>query len=174
MSLFFLFVLVLVGIAALAWLAVSGQPTRSAKAIAYVSFVVSVTACGIGFSALMGKPKPVEWTFQRNAMDFMAEAEVIAARLVENEAIYVWLDLVDDDEPSAYRLPWSEPMARSLHEARREAEQRGTQVKIADNTKKREKRNTPVEFYAAPVQPGPAKQLVDETPIDANLIISNQ
>lgn len=78
-----------------------------------------------GFAELLGKPKPVtfEWA-NRNAK----EAEVLGSKLIENEAIYLWLALPGVAEPLAYVLPWSDKLARQLHKAGQEAEAKGQKV----------------------------------------------
>lgn len=106
---------------------------------------------------LLSRPKPVsiEWA-QRE----LPEANVLGARMVENEAIYLWLGFEGQQEPRSYSLPWSQEAAEQLHEAQREAEEEGSQVMM----------NMPFEstidnldrkFYAAPRQAPPPKQAAD-------------
>ncbi len=114
-----------------------------------------------GFAELLGRPKPADLQWSEGNHD---EATVLAARMHEGEAIYLWLGFEGLDEPRSYVLPWNEAMARELHGARGEAEESGTELRVrlpldADFT-----RNEPL-FYAEP-QPAPApKALPTENPL---------
>ena len=109
---------------------------------------------------LLSKPKPVdlEW-WQSDA----AEAEVLASRLVEDEAIYLWLQLPDVAEPRAYVLPWDRAGAEQLQQAMREAEQQGGGVQMRlpfePSLEERERK-----FYAPPQPALPPKDLVQPPP----------
>lgn len=76
---------------------------------------------------LLSRPKPVglEW-FQANA----AEATVLGSVLQEDQSIHLWLQLPGLPEPRGYILPWSRATAESLQAAQREAEQRGSDVRM--------------------------------------------
>ena len=89
-------------------------------------FVVLLALVYGGGIDLLSRPKPLrlEW---RNA----AEAKVLGAVPVENEAIYVWLGVPDSPEPRAYTLPWSVEAAQQLQTAMSEAEANGTVVRMA-------------------------------------------
>ena len=88
-------------------------------------FVLLIAVVYGGAIELLGRPKPVrlEW---RDA----ADAEVLSAVPVENEAIYVWLVMPDSLEPRAYVLPWSVQAAQQLQEAMSQAEAEGTAVRM--------------------------------------------
>ena len=109
---------------------------------------------------LLSKPKPVdlEWWLSE-----AAEAEVLASRLVEDEAIYLWLQLPDLSEPRAYVLPWDRASAEQLQEAMREAEQQGSGVQMRvpfePSLEDREPR-----FYAPPQPALPPKDVVEPPP----------
>src|SRR5688500_14594885 len=62
----------------------------------------------LGYAALvdlLSRPKPVSaaW-WERRAAE--RDATVLAGRIQEDEAIYLWLELPGTPEPRAYRLPW--------------------------------------------------------------------
>ena len=78
---------------------------------AFVSLIGLVWAGG---GELLSRPKPLALEWRRPV-----QAEVLAARLVEGTAIYLWLALPDDGEPRAYVLPWSLGLARQIVEALR-------------------------------------------------------
>ena len=88
-------------------------------------FVLLIAVVYGGAIELLGRPKPLrlEW---RDA----ADAEVLSAVPVENEAIYVWLVTPDSSEPRAYVLPWSVQAAQQLQEAQSQAEADGTGVRM--------------------------------------------
>jgi len=62
---------------------------------------------------IMGRPKPMYLEFLRGG-----ETEVIAFVSNQGESIYLWLRAPGDPEPIAYSLPWSDRLARSLHDLR--------------------------------------------------------
>jgi hypothetical protein len=109
---------------------------------------------------LLSKPKPVdlEW-WQSDA----AEAEVLASRLVEDEAIYLWLQLPELAEPRAYVLAWDRASAEELQNATREAERQGggvqMRVPFEPSLEDREPR-----FYAQPQPALPPKDVVEPPP----------
>ena len=82
----------------------------------------------------------------------------------ENEAIYLWLQLPEVEEPRSYELPWSEETAKQLHKAQQDAEQTGTEVKMKKPFEKTMDTEDPV-FYAAPQAPPPMKDSTDDTPV---------
>ena len=110
---------------------------------------------------LLSRPKPLalEWSSAK-----MADATVIASVMREGEAIYIWLQLPETDEPRAYVLPWDEARARELHEAKRKAEASNAQVKL------RERSGEPLDereglFYAEPQPAPPPKETPKTGPV---------
>ena len=145
-------ILGLIGIWAPRRLAIKGAALATAAL-----FMPFAYACLV---QLLSKPKPVdlEW-WQSDA----AEAEVLASRLVEDEAIYLWLQLPDVAEPRAYVLPWDRAGAEQLQQAMREAEQQGGGVQMRlpfePSLEERERK-----FYAPPQPALPPKDLVQPPP----------
>jgi hypothetical protein len=85
-----------------------------------------------------------------------ADADVLSARAIENQAIYVWLSFQDNAEPRAYVLPWSQRAAEQLQAAQQTAGEQGTGIRVklpfdsfADSDEHR--------FYAMPQMPLPPK-----------------
>jgi hypothetical protein len=109
---------------------------------------------------LLSKPKPLdlEW-WQSEA----AEAEVFASRLVEDEAIYVWLQLPEVVEQRAYVLPWDRARAEQLQNATREAQQNGGGVRMRLPFEPSLDDHEP-KFYAQPQPALPPKDLVQPPP----------
>jgi hypothetical protein len=127
------------------------------------ALATSVLFLPLGYASLvdlLSKPKPValEWWLRE-----AAEAEVLASRLVEDEGIYLWLQLPDVAEPRAYVLPWDRASAEQLQEAKREADQQGGGVQMRlpfePSLDQQEAR-----FYARPPPAPPPKDVADPPP----------
>jgi hypothetical protein len=119
---------VTVGLAAvLAGFAIAAPRRLWLRALAVVVAALFMPAAYLSQSALLSRPKPVslEWA-QRSAPDAM----VVGATMVEDQAIFVWLQLPGQDEPRAYVLPWSKPLAKQLAGARQDSESRGQPVRM--------------------------------------------
>jgi len=114
-------------------------------------FVALIALVYGGSIELLGRPKPLrlEW---RGA----AEAKVLSAVPVENEAIYLWLDMPGAPEPRAYVLPWSLQQAQQLQTAMSEAEANGTGVRMSLPLEGGLDTRDP-KFYAMPQPALPAK-----------------
>ena len=113
-----------------------------------------------GLVDLLSKPKPVdlEWW-----LSDAAEAEVLASRLVEDEGIYVWLQLPGVAEPRAYVLPWDRASAEQLEQAGRAAERQGGEVQMRLPFEPSLDPDEP-KFYARPQPAPPPKDLVEPPP----------
>ena len=114
-------------------------------------FVILIAVVYGGGIELLGRPKPLrlEW---RDA----AEAKVLSAAPVENEAIYVWLSMPGSPEPRAYVLPWSVEAAQQLQTAMSEAEANGTSVRMTMPVEPGTDDRDP-KFYATPQPATPPK-----------------
>ena len=103
-------------------------PRRLAiKAAALAATVLFLPLAYASLVELLSKPKPVEMEWW---LDHAAEAEVLAARQVENQGIYLWLQLPEIAEPRAYVLPWDRASAEQLQQALRDAERQGSGVQM--------------------------------------------
>ena len=107
----------------------------------------------VSFVEMLSRPKDVDVEWAKSAIE---DANVIAARLHEGRAIYVWLEIDGVQEPRAYALPWTMEGAKSLHKAMREAEQRGTGVRMHGQFETDEVSDEPL-FYAEPQESLPPK-----------------
>jgi len=114
-------------------------------------FIVLIAVVYGGGIELLSRPKPLrlEW---RDA----AEAQVLGALPVENEAIYVWLVMPDSPEPRAYALPWSVQAAQQLQDAQSEASVNGTGVQMTRPFEPSLDDREPM-FYAMPQPAMPPK-----------------
>jgi len=136
-------------------------PRRLAiKAAALAATVLFLPLAYASLVELLSKPKPVdlEWW-----LSHAADAEVLASRLVENEGIYLWLQLVDVAEPRAYVLPWDRASAEQLQQALREAEQQGSGVQMRLPFEPSLDDREP-KFYALPQPALPPKDLLQPPP----------
>ena len=131
----------------------------SRRSMAIKLFALGMTAAFVvshyfALTDLLSRPKPValEWS-----MPQPDSSSIVASQLREGQAIYLWLIRDGDDTPLAYQLPWSEELARQLHEAQREASQTGQQVRMRDPRDGHHAEGERV-FYADPQKPLPEKQ----------------
>lgn len=95
----------------------------------------------------LGRPKPIAWEWHQ----LPARTPVLAFKLEEPRAIYVWLDL---GEPRAYALPWSKEVAQALVQARRQGEADGTGIEMQTGAGPRSDQPT---FHARPQPANPPK-----------------
>jgi hypothetical protein len=121
------------------------------RALSVGLFLVLIAIVYGGAVELLGRPKPLrlEW---RDA----ADAQVLGAVPVENEAIYVWLVTPDSAEPRAYVLPWSVQAAQQLQDAMGQAEAEGTAVRMTLPFEPSLEDREPM-FYALPQPAMPPK-----------------
>ncbi len=126
-----------------------------AKISAVAATALFIPTIYLSYADLLSRPKPasLEW-WHRSA----TEATVVGSRLREGEAIYVWIEMADTDEPRAYNLPWQQEMAKQLHGAQREADANGTKVQMRLPFADRVEGEEPL-FYALPQPPLPPKHV---------------
>ena len=126
-----------------------------AKATALLATALFIPTVYLSYGDLLSRPKPtsLEWWHQG-----ASEATVVGSKLRENDAIYLWIELPETDEPRAYRLPWAEEVAKQLHGAQREAQANGTKVQMRMPFKERTEDEEPL-FYALPQPPLPPKHV---------------
>lgn len=148
-------------VALLANIAVWAPRKLRLKVTALITTALFLPTAYVTLSDLMSRPKPVaiEW-LERT----LPEATVLSAQLREDVAIYLWLAMEGVEEPRAYALPWSEPLARQLFAAQHEAEQQGTELRM------RRPFETSLDdqeqmFYAAPQAMPPDKPAPGEAPL---------
>jgi hypothetical protein len=88
------------------------------------ALAVAFALMGTGYAAmldLLSRPKPAgfEWWLAE-----AGEATVLGSSVVEDRAIYLWLQLDGAAEPRAYELPWDTRAAEQLQTAARAAAER--------------------------------------------------
>ncbi len=141
--------------AALAAISIWSHRKLWAKISAVLATALFIPTIYLSYADLLSRPKPasLEW-WHRSA----TEATVVGSRLREGEAIYVWIEMADTDEPRAYKLPWQQEMAKQLYGAQREAEANGTKVQMRLPFADRVEGEEPL-FYALPQPPLPPKHV---------------
>ena len=80
-----------------------------------------------GLVELLGRPKPTAMEWSRGSEE---AATVLAWRVREGEAIYLWLLVDGRPEPRAYVRPWDMATARQLQEATARGVAEGTAVRM--------------------------------------------
>jgi hypothetical protein len=106
---------------------------------------------------LLSKPKPAsfEWWMAK-----APEATVLGSSMQEDKAIYLWLQVDGVEEPRAYVLPWSRPLAEQLQQASREAAEQHSSVRMRVPFESTLDTLEP-RFYAMPQPALPPKDLQD-------------
>lgn len=112
---------------AIAGLALWARVRRSLKVVVLTLTAAWLVVAYGALAELLSRPKPVDLEFARTTVP---EADVLAGRIVEGEAIYLWLGFVDLEEPRAYRLPFDRQTAEELRKALEEGEANGSGVRM--------------------------------------------
>lgn len=122
----FVFVLAAAAAVGLGFLAVWSRRGLAPRLAAVALSVALVGLIGASVVELLGRPKPtrMEWVQRKGA-----EADVLGSRMVEGQAIYLWLGLPGQPEPRAYVLPWNMEVAKELQKALEEAAKNGSQAR---------------------------------------------
>ena len=122
-----------------------------AAAVGIVALFLPVTY--ISLAELLGRPKPMHLEWHQINLN---EADVVGFDLREDEAIYLWLRVDGISEPRSYVLGWDQQRAQQLHEAQREAQANGTEVRVRGRSENGAK-DEPL-FYATPQLALPPKR----------------
>ena len=95
------------------------------------------------------------------------EADVLAADIVPDKVIRLWLRVEGDEEPLAYRMPWDSKMAQQLQEAMRQyGQEGGPGVKMRMPFEPSLDPRDPPRFYESPQPALPPKDLPKQAPIE--------
>jgi hypothetical protein len=155
-----LFVVGAVLVAVLGLISIWAPRRLPIKGTALATSVLFLPLGYAGLVDLLSKPKPVdlEWW-----LSDAAEAEVLASRLVEDQGIYLWLQLPGIAEPRAYVLPWDRASAEELEQARREADRQGGDLQMRLPFEPSLDQDE-AKFYVRPQPAPPPKDLTDPPP----------
>jgi hypothetical protein len=157
----YLFAIVVALAAVLAGFAIAGPRRFWLRAMAVVVAALFMPAAYLSQSALLSRPKPteIEWV-QRSA----PEATVLGSSFIEGKAIFVWLQLPDQEEPRAYVIVWSQRLAEQLSQARQEGEERGEPVRMRKPFEADRDESEPT-FFAEPQHALPEKATAQDGPL---------
>jgi len=155
------FVLATTLAAILATIAIWAPRRLQLKVLALVCATAFLPLAYVSFNDILSRPKPTQL---ETLVQGVADLTVLSSIMREDEAIYLWLQLPNVREPRSFQLPWSEETAKELHKANQEAEDQGTEVKMAKPQDKSEDTQEPV-FYAEPQEAPPEKQIEEDEAI---------
>lgn len=125
-----------------------GSPYRKWGAVALgVLLIASLYGAD---ASLLGRPKPAR--LEPGEID----ARMVAVHMVEGKAIYLWLLETPDSPPVSLVLPWDQKTARAAREAQREADGRGTGVRVRLGERQTASDDEPL-FHAEPQPTLPPK-----------------
>lgn len=96
--------------ALLAWLAIWSRWKDAMRHVAVGAFLAGLPLVAWAFLETLSWARPL-WAMY----DLPPETRVLAAKMIEGEAIYVWLD-VGGGQPRAVALPWDTGQAKSLQD----------------------------------------------------------
>lgn len=137
---------------------------RTTRSALFRLISVGYLAASIGLSLflynqLLSLPKPITQEFLSKAK----EAVVLAARIKENDAIYLWLELPGRDQPAYYSMPWIDRVAQDLEGAKKQVEEHGGLILMKDPFEQTMRTGLKADkdervFYASPPPRPPPKQ----------------
>jgi hypothetical protein len=120
------------------------------------ALAVAFGLMGTGYAAMLdmlSKPKPASFEWW---LDQAGEATVLGNAAVEDQAIYLWLQLDGVKEPRAYELPWDKRTAEQLQAAARTAAEQQSALRMRLPFEKSLDDRDP-RFYALPQPARPPK-----------------
>lgn len=112
----FLGALMIAGVAA--WAVVWSRRENWCRHVAVPALVISMAALAVALTQILGHHRPIMFTTSLNT-----EYRVLAHKLVEGDAIWLYLDR--GGEPLPLMLPWNNKTAEQLQDAARESKRRG-------------------------------------------------
>jgi hypothetical protein len=119
--------------------------------VGLVAFIALLGVVWFGGADVLARPKPTHLEWRQPG-----QAEIIAAKLQEDVAIYLWLILPDEAEPRSYVLPWDQEQAEQLLKAMREGQERGVMMhKPFRSNRSLENRPT---FHPSPQEAPPPRE----------------
>lgn len=114
------------------------------KILVLILSVGSLAPAYIVFGDLLSRPKPIamEWMLRETE-----QVLILGAKIENDVAIYLWLQIPEVKEPRYYIFPWDKDLALKLQEAMREARRRGdgTVLFLLPFKKSLERRNFGIE-----------------------------
>ena len=155
------FVITTVIAAVLASIAIWSPRSVKMKVLALICAAAFLPMGYISLNDILSRPKPMALETVHKQIE---QVQVVSSLMKEDVAIYLWLQIPDIEEPRSYKLPWSDELAKELHQAQQNAEKSGTEVKMKKPFERTEDNQATV-FYAEPPPPPPTKQTTPDNPI---------
>lgn len=121
-----LFAALALAVVVIGLVAVKPREYRALRWSATAMAIALVPALAFAGSLILGQPKPQDFEFLRD----QEEAVILGHRMVENEAIYLYLYLPGETPPLSISLPWDKETAKKLQEAMEGDEGRGVRMKL--------------------------------------------
>ncbi|MGF1563500.1 MAG: hypothetical protein ACFB3T_15130 [Geminicoccaceae bacterium] len=122
-----LFIICLALVFALGTIALWAPRLARTKLLALIVAAAFIPLAYASMIELLSRPKPVSFAWWERQVE---EADVLASRIDEGEAIFIWLGNQVWDEPRAFALPWDRELAEELQEAMRKARESGDGVRF--------------------------------------------
>lgn len=131
----------------LTWLVVWSRRDTVWRHIAMVALLPMWLVLAVLIADALGHHRPLEI-----AWNVDGESRVLAAKMVQGEAIYLYVE-TGDPEPTALVLPWDDKVAEQLQEAMRKSAESGQQGALMRY--KHSWDTNPPQFHPLPIPPLP-------------------
>lgn len=99
--------------AAAAWLAVWSRSDTWGRSAAVVLFLAAMPTIGLAAVESLGWHRPISLAWDLDGGDY----RVLAAKMVQDEAIYIYIDDETRMEPRPLLLPWDNDVANAIQRA---------------------------------------------------------
>lgn len=152
-----LFVGIYCGLAALTLYAVRVPGSLLRRVTVCAVFLATSLLIFLLTVSLLGNPKAISLENMK-----AEKANVLAARMREGVAIYLWLMLPGENEPKYYAIPWDQKLAEDLNRAMKEQKEGdglGMKLPFERSWDQRERK-----FYPIPQPKMPDKPKMEEKP----------
>lgn len=97
------FVIATTLIAVLASIAIWSPRSLAPKIASLICATALLPVGYISLNDILSRPKPVQLEMLHKGVE---QVQVLGSMMREGEAIYVWLQIPDVEEPRSYQLPW--------------------------------------------------------------------
>lgn len=108
-------------VAVLTFMVVWSRKDTWARPASIVLFLAAVPGLAYASVETLGFHRPMKWAWGLEAGDY----RVLAAKMVQDVAIYLYIDAPDRDEPWPLELPWSNELADAIAKAQDESKRNG-------------------------------------------------
>ncbi len=153
-TLIWFYITITILIVAITSLTIWARKSSIVRTYALSMATIAVILSYISLLELLSRPKPKELElFNRNAK----EVTLLHVSWLEEEAIYILIEIEELAEPRLYKFPWNAEMAQKFDEAIEQGRENGENVKISNPfTSDTEAKKTLV--YTSPAKPMEPKE----------------